>query len=273
MQEPSLFVAFIAGLISFLSPCVFPLIPVYIGYLSGAALATARGGSSGAVAGSSGGAATATMSSTSARWIVMAHALVFMLGFTFIFGVVIGGLAGSLSFALKEKVDVLQRIMGVVLLVFGLHMIGLINIRWLDYTRRLDIRPSSNLGYLRSLLVGMAFAIGWTPCTSVQLGLIFTLALNGEPGKAWVPFLVYSLGLGVPFLVAAMAMGQVSGFLKKLMRRTYSLKIGRWTAIDQVNIVSLVSGAVLIIMSLLILTNSLTLLTSLFPTIDLPNNL
>lgn len=270
MEVPNIFIAFLAGLISFLSPCVFPLIPVYIGYLSGAALATARGGSSASVGGA---AATATMSSTSARWIVMAHAFIFMLGFTLIFGVVIGGLAGSLSFALKDKVDVLQRIMGVVLLIFGLHMIGLINIRWLDYTKRLDIRPSSSLGYLRSFLVGMAFAIGWTPCTSVQLGLIFTLAVNGDPGKAWVPFLAYSLGLGIPFLLAAMAMGQISGFLKRIMRRTYSLKIGRWTAIDQVNIVSLVSGVVLIAMALLILTNSLTLLTSLFPTIDLPSNL
>lgn len=268
MQTPNLVLAFLAGLLSFLSPCVFPLIPVYIGYLSGAALPAARG-----TVTTTGNVGVVTMSSTGARWVVVAHTLMFMLGFTLIFGVVLGGIAGALSAQLREWLPAIQRVMGVLLLIFGLHMVGLLHIPWLDYTKRMNLRPSSSAGYLRSLLVGIAFAIGWTPCTSLQLGLIFTLATNGRPEQAWIPFMIYSLGLGIPFLLAALALGQIAGPIKRLMRRVYTFKMGKWTVIDQVNIVSLVGGVVLLIMAVLILTDKITLLTSLFPTLDLPNNL
>lgn len=259
MEAPSLLIALFAGLISFLSPCVLPLVPAYIGYMSGSALAVARGGE----AVSTGG--TATMSSSSARWVVMGHALLFVLGLTIVFVVLIGGLAGTFSFLLKEKKLVLQQVMGVMLVIFGLHSIGAINIPFLNYTRRLDVRPSANLGYARSFLIGLGFGVGWTPCVGPTLGAIFTLALNGKESQAFLPSLAYSLGLGIPFLLTAMAMGRVSAGLKKLTRRSYSLRLGSRTIIDQVNIISLVSGILLIGMGLLVFTNSLTVLTALAP--------
>lgn len=257
IEAPSLFLALFAGIVSFLSPCVLPLVPAYIGYMSGSALTAARGGVS------SGGAST--VSSASARWVVMAHALLFVLGLTLVFVIVIGGLAGTFSYLLREQKTILQRVMGALLIVFGLHSIGLINIPFLNYTRRLDIRPVASLGYLRSFLIGMGFAIGWTPCIGPTLGAIFTMAANGREGQAFLPALAYSLGLGIPFLLTALAMGQISAGLKRLTRHSYSLKIGRFTFIDQVNIISLVSGILLIMMGLLIFTNALTILTTFAP--------
>jgi cytochrome c-type biogenesis protein len=253
----NLFVAFIAGLVSFLSPCVLPLVPVYIGYLSGPAVM-------GAVAGAGSGG-TVAMSASAARWRVMLHALLFVVGFSLIFVVVIGGLAGALSDVLREHRRLVQYIMGAMLIVFGLHMLSIINISFLNYTRRLDVRPADNLGYLRSFLIGMGFGIGWTPCIGPTLGLMFTLALNNQQAEAFPLFLAYSLGLGIPFLLAGLAMGQISGALKKLTRRTYSLKIGGWTAVDHVNIISIVSGLLLIVVGLLVFTNTMTILNQIAP--------
>ncbi len=267
MEAPSLFLALVAGLVSFLSPCVLPLVPAYIGYMSGSTLAAARGGAGlqTSTAGAGAGAGGTTMSSSAARWIVMLHALLFVIGLTIVFVVVIGGLAGTFSFLLREKKSLLQHIMGVLLILFGLHTIGVINIPFLNYTRRLDVRPSGNLGYLRSLLIGMGFGIGWTPCVGPTLGAIFTLALNGKESQAFMPALAYSVGLGIPFLLTAMAMGRVSAGLKRITRRSYSLRLGGYTLIDQVNVVSLVSGALLVMMGLLVFTNALTLLNAVFP--------
>lgn len=258
MEVPSLLIALFAGVVSFLSPCVLPLVPAYIGYMSGSALSAARGSGP-----SQGGAAT--MSSSLARWVVLAHALLFVIGLSIVFVVVIGGLAGTFSYLLKEKKLILQQVMGVLLVVFGLHAIGVINIPFLNYTRRLDYRPAGNLGYLRSLLIGVGFGIGWTPCVGPTLGAIFTLALNGRESEAFMPALAYSLGLGIPFLVAAMAMGRISAGLKRLTRRSYSLQVGDKTIIDRVNVVSLVSGLLLIMMGVLVFTNSLTILTAIAP--------
>lgn len=259
MESPTIWVAFLAGLLSFLSPCVLPLVPAYIGYLGGSALTVARGtavGTAGVAAGTGGQAA---MTQTTARWIVMANAALFVIGFTIVFAM-IGNLAGALSTLLYENKRTLQYIAGGMLFIFGLHMIGLIRIPFLDYTRRLDVRPAQNLGYVRSFLIGLGFGVGWTPCIGPTLGLIFTMALNGNTNEAFLPFIAYSLGLGVPFLITAMAMGRISGVLKRLTRRSYTLKAGNWTIIDQVNIVSLVSGALLIVMGLLVFFNAVTLL-------------
>jgi cytochrome c-type biogenesis protein len=261
MEPPSLFVAFAAGLLSFLSPCVFPLVPAYIGYLSGSVVVSARSGAT------SGG--TVAISTATARWIAITHSLAFVLGFTVIFVVVFGSLAGALSELLRAHRAIIQQIMGIIVIIFGLNTIGIIRLQFLDYTRRLELHPSRNLGYARSFLIGTAFAIGWTPCIGYWLGIIISLAMNGQPDRAFLPFLAYSIGLGIPFLVAGMAMGQISSGLKRLTRRMYSFKLGNWTVIDQVNIVSLVSGIILIVMGLLIATNSMAFLAQFGPTIDL----
>ena len=270
IEAPSLFIALIAGTFSFLSPCVLPLVPAYIGYLSGASLPAARAGSSGPGAGSrvaAGNAATsaATVANPHARWVVMAHALLFVLGLTLVFVVVIGGMAGAFSYLLREQKVLLQKVMGVLLVVFGLHMVGIINIPFLNYTRRMDLRPATNLGYLRSFLIGAGFGIGWTPCIGPTLGAIFTLAVNGQESQAFLPALAYSMGLGIPFLLTALALGRVSAGLKRLTRKSFSLKLGNWSVIKSVDLISLLSGILLIIMGVLVFTNSLAILTSLAP--------
>lgn len=327
MQTPTLLAAFLFGLVSFLSPCVFPLIPAYIGYLSGPAVmagrgdkrsgaarpggrmgpdgrplarrptedangpaTTARSVAAGAGAtpmpvAASGGAAVASPPVAapavarprpfswrrffaSPRWVVFAHALLFVVGFSFVFVVVIGGLAGQLSYFLQDNKRWVQYISGAVLVVFGLHSVGLIRIPFLDYTRRLDVRPSQNLGYFRSLLIGLGFGAGWTPCVGGPLTAMFTLALNEQQAAAFPLFLAYSLGLGIPFLIVALALGQVSKWLKRVTRRTFTIKLGNWTAIDQVNIISFVSGILLIIMGYLVFTNALTILSTFAPLIE-----
>lgn len=249
MEAPTLFIAFLAGFLSFLSPCVLPLVPAYIGYMSGSATRQVRTGS---VAG-------AAVVTSSARWIVMAHALMFVIGFTLVFAV-LGNLVGAAKGFFFDYREVIQRSMGVLLIVFGIFMVGVVNIPFLNYTRRLDIRPASNLGYLRSFLIGLGFGVGWTPCVGPTLGLIMTLALQGREGEVMFPFLAYSLGLALPFLATALAMGRISAILKKLTRRSFSLKIGGWKIIDEVNVVSLVSGLLLIIMGVLIAFDWLKLL-------------
>jgi cytochrome c-type biogenesis protein len=201
------------------------------------------------------------MSTAAARWAVMLHALLFVIGLIFVLVVVVGGLAGAFSFFLREHRRTMQYIFGALLIVFGLHMMGAINIPFLNYTRRLELRPAENLGYLRSLLIGMAFGIGWTPCIGPVLTGIFGLSSSGEQGQAFVLFLAYGLGLGLPFLVAAAAMGRISGWLKKITRRSLTIKIGGWTVLRQVNLVSLISGLLLVFMGGLIFTNWLTILT------------
>lgn len=258
MESPTLFVALLAGLVSFLSPCVLPLVPAYIGYLSGSALQTARG-----VQPAGGGAAA--MSTGSARWVVMAHALLFVLGFSIVFIIVIGSMAGALSIFFRQNIRLIQQVMGVLLVVFGLHMVGAINIPFLNYTRRLELRPDSNLGYLRSFFIGLGFGLGWTPCIGPTLGLILTMSLNGQVGEAFLPAIAYSLGLGIPFMITALAMGQISAGLKRLTRRSFSLRIGKLTLINDVNIISLVSGLLLILMGILIFINALAMLAALAP--------
>lgn len=291
MEAPSLLIALLAGLFSFLSPCVLPLIPAYIGYISGSALAVARktpaesgrisplstaGSVSGGVLTTSSTTrpansgtlrlhGTSAISTTSARWVVMGHAAMFVLGLTLVFVLVIGGMAGALSYLLKGNIRIIQQIMGVLLVIFGLHMIGIINIPFMNYTRRMDIRPSTNLGYVRSLMIGMAFGVGWTPCVGPTLGAILTLSINGNTDQAFMPALAYSLGLGIPFLLTALAMGRVSSVLKRITRKSYTLKVGSWTVIDHANIISLVSGLLLVMMGVLVSTNALTLLTALAP--------
>jgi cytochrome c-type biogenesis protein len=209
------------------------------------------------------------------RWMTVTHAIVFVLAFSLVFAV-IGGVVGSFRdvflgynplFPTTTNRRILEYIMGALLVVFGLHMIGLINIPFLNYERRLGdkLRPGATLSYARSFLIGLGFGIGWTPCVGPTLGLIFGLAINGQEGQAVLPFIAYSIGLGVPFIAAALAMGQISTFLKKVTRRGYSLRIGNWKAIDRVNVVSLVSGLLLVVMGVFIFTDLVTLLAPNLP--------
>jgi len=198
ISQISVGLAFLAGLASFLSPCVFSLVPAYVGYLGGLAV-----GAPGAVAGKSN------------RWITFSHGLAFVLGFSIVFVLlgVAAAFAGGLLYDLRNW---LAKIGGIVVIVFGLHMIGVFHLPFLAYDTRIQQAPDPKWGYLSSVLMGVFFSAGWSPCVGPVLGTILTLAINGGSISLGVMLLsAYSIGLAIPFLAAALGIGWVTTMLKK----------------------------------------------------------
>ena len=188
--------AFLAGLASFLSPCVFSLVPAYIGYLSGRA---------------AGGEVT----EGSNRWVTFTHGLAFVLGFSVVF-VVLGVATSAFGSLLYDLRYILAKVGGIVVVVFGLHMIGLFRIPFLEYDTRVQKLPDPKWGYLSSALLGVFFSVGWSPCVGPVLGAILTLALNGGSVSQGASLLsAYSAGLAIPFLGAALGIGWVTATLRK----------------------------------------------------------
>jgi cytochrome c-type biogenesis protein len=190
-------VAFSAGLFSFLSPCVLPLFPSYVSFITGMSV----------------GDLTADLTGA-ARRRVMLHALAFVLGFSLVFV----GLGASFSAAgqfLLDYRDVIRRVGGVLIVVFGLYIAGVLKVGMFGRTAQLQIREKP-AGYLGSLAVGITFAIGWTPCVGPILGAILSLAGTAETVQRGIGLLVaYSAGLGVPFLLSAVALGSFLRFFKR----------------------------------------------------------
>jgi cytochrome c-type biogenesis protein len=190
-------VAFSAGLLSFVSPCVLPLVPAYIGNLAGA----------GATAGGVGEVS---------RRRTFSHAVAYVLGFGVIF-TALGASSGLVGNVLQDNLETLQKIAGVALIVMGLHLTGVIKIPALYRTVGFDAGAGRKIGYGRSFLVGSSFAIGWVPCIGPILGGILTLA--GTSASAWTGtylLLFYSLGLGIPFLLTGLAVSDASAFFRKI---------------------------------------------------------
>ena len=190
----SVWLAFLAGLASFLSPCVFSLVPAYVGYLGGR---------------------SAGAGDHPNRWLTFSHGLAFVFGFSVVFVIlgVAASFAGGLLYDLRFW---LAKIGGIVVIIFGLHMIGVFHIPFLAYDTRVQQAPDQKLGYLSSALMGVFFSAGWSPCVGPVLGAILTLALNGgsiSQGVALLSF--YSAGLAIPFLLAALGIGWVTTILKK----------------------------------------------------------
>lgn len=214
-------IAFVGGLLSFLSPCVLPLVPSYLGFITGLTFDEMTG----------------------RRRIAMVHAVLFVLGFTLIF-LIFGASATALGRSLKYYEVWFQRVGGALIILFGLYCLGVLRLGFLDREARvhLDRKP---LGYLGSVLVGMAFAAGWTPCIGPILGGILTLAATQDDmGRGMVLLASYSLGLAVPFLAAAFA---VETFLDWFQRFRKHL---RW--------IQRVSGVLLVFVGILLMTGQFT---------------
>ena len=219
--------AIAAGLLSFFSPCVLPMVPIYIGYLSGAAV-TPEG-------------------IVSARRDAVLHAMAFVLGFTLIFIAIWSAL--SVLTVIFTKTD-LAHIGGVILLIFGIHFIGIIRIPFLYQEARVEVRNRA-LGYPTSLLTGMAFAAGWTPCIGPTLSGVIALAT--QENTVWQGtglLLAYAAGLGIPFLLTAFALGSATKWLKKFSPHLRKIEIA--------------SGVLLILMALLLLSDKFQLINSYF---------
>jgi cytochrome c-type biogenesis protein len=224
MNEPATLgfvVAFAAGLLSFLSPCVLPLVPSYVGFLTGMTLPEVTG----------------------RRRVALTHALLFVGGFSLIF-ILLGASATALGRALNFYQVWLQRVGGVLIILFGLVCLGVFNLRLFSQERRFHLERKP-VGYLGSLLVGMAFAAGWTPCIGPVLGAILGLAATSADVSRGVGLLaVYSAGLALPFLIAAVA---VDSFLDWFQRFRRFLP---W--------VMRISGVMLVFVGILLLTGEFT---------------
>jgi len=194
----SIGLAFVAGLASFLSPCVFSLVPAYVGYLGGRAV---------------GGEA-----SENNRFITFTHGLAFVLGFSVVF-ITLGVAASAFGKLLFDLQFWLAKIGGIIVIVFGLHMIGVFRIPFLEYDTRVQQLPDRKWGYLSSAMMGVFFSAGWSPCVGPVLGAILTLTFNGGSISSGISLLsAYSAGLAIPFLLAALGLGWVSITLRKYGR-------------------------------------------------------
>jgi cytochrome c-type biogenesis protein len=198
VSEPAslgLFVAFAAGLLSFLSPCVLPLVPSYIGFLTGMSLPEMAG----------------------RRRVALLHALLFVLGFSLVF-MVLGASATALGRPLNYYQQRLQRIGGVLIILFGLVCLGVIRAPFLTQEHRLQMEQKP-VGLLGSALVGMAFGAGWTPCIGPVLGAILGLAATTQDlSRGLLLLAVYSAGLAVPFLLAAAALDAFLDWFQRFRR-------------------------------------------------------
>lgn len=228
VENITLLAAFFAGLLSFISPCVLPLIPVYLGYLSGSTL---------------------TGNTPPPRKLVFSHALLFVGGFTFIFVVVFGIPAGFLGGLLGTFSQYLVWVGGIIMILFGLHTIGFITIPLFNMQKRLEYGQNQAPGYVRSTIIGMTFAAGWTPCIGPLLGAILTLAIQGQNvEKAMFYLFVYSMGLAIPFLVTAWMLTTATRRLKLLHQH--------------MQLIERVSGIFLILIGVLLVTGTMTILNT-----------
>ncbi|KAF0107933.1 MAG: cytochrome c-type bioproteinis protein [Anaerolineaceae bacterium] len=227
--------ALIAGLASFLSPCVLSLVPAYVGYLGG----RAAGGES----------------ASANRWVTFTHGLAFVLGFSAVF-ILFNVIASALGSLLSDIRFILEKIGGLVVIIFGLHMIGVFRIPFLEYDIRVHNPVDRRWGYFSSFLMGIFFSAGWSPCVGPVLSAIVALSLRGgSVVQGALLGVVYSAGMAIPFLLAALGIGWVTVILRR-----YN-KVMRVTEI--------VMGALLVIVGLLLVMGWLNLIASFFPTVNL----
>jgi cytochrome c-type biogenesis protein len=230
-ENVTFLIAFAAGVLSFASPCCLPLVPVYIGHMVAVSAETGR---------------------TSRRLVSFTHAAAFVAGFSIIF-VGFWVSIGVLGFFALDNARYLREIGGAVLIFMGLHLLGVINIGFLnrDYAVSHDAGNGGPPGYPRSLIIGMSFAAGWTPCIGPVLGSIIGLAIiEDEVAKGALMLTAYSAGLGVPFLIMALAVEQISAGLKRIRPVLAAVPV--------------MSGGLVVAVGLLMLTNNMIRLNQYF---------
>ena len=232
MVEISIIVAFIGGLVSFLSPCMLPIIPGFLTYLAGTSLGESQ----------------------SKRKDIFLNSLFFVLGFSLIFAI-LGVLLNSILATVAYDVQVwLARIGGGIIIFFGLYLVGLIQIPFLEREYKFKVGGKFKSKYLTSFLFGSALAAGWTPCVGVAFGSILGIAAI-KPGIAFYLLLSYSIGLGVPFLLVGLFTSQASNFIAKVTIR-YA---------DLFKYINIIFGIILIALGILAFTQNLNLIANFEP--------
>lgn len=225
----SFFGAFFAGLLSFLSPCVLPLIPSYITYITGLSFADLQ----------------EEHPAHKVRQQTVIHSLMFIAGFTIVF-VLLGASATFIGGFLQEHMALIRKVGGVLIIIFGIHVTGLVPIHALLGEKRVSIQRKP-AGYLGSLLVGLAFAAGWTPCIGPILASILMVAATEDTVYHGIALLLtYSMGLAIPFFLSALAMHKFLVLFNRFKKH--------------IRIFEIVTGLFLIVVGVMIFTNYLTVL-------------
>jgi cytochrome c-type biogenesis protein len=236
VSSVSFFGAFVAGLVSFLSPCVLPLIPAYLSFLTGLTvteLSEATGGDSSAPPEAIG----------PSRLDIVVPSLLFVAGFSIVF-VGLGATASVLGHFLLDYRQTIEKVAGLVVIAFGILMLQIVRVPWLYGEARMDLGKARTFGRGAAVVMGMAFAAGWTPCVGPILGTILALAgSTGDALRGAALLLAYSAGLGVPFVLVAVLFGRVSPLLAWLNRHAL--------------VISRVAGALLILVGVLIFSGRL----------------
>jgi cytochrome c-type biogenesis protein len=230
MENVSLLAAFVAGLLSFISPCVLPLVPGYLSFVSGVTIDDMRAGTGAAVA---------------SRRRVLLASTAFVLGFSVVF-IALGASASAIGQFVMSRLTLLGKVAGVILIVFGLHTMGILKVRWLYKEKRLQTR-SHPAGPLGAFVVGLAFGFGWTPCIGPILAAILAVAAAQNTVAQGVQLLaVYSMGLGVPFLLTSVAVNRFFAAFAHVRRYFHAIEIA--------------SGALMIGIGVLIFSNRFTII-------------
>jgi len=222
MVEITIIAAFIAGIVSFLSPCVLPLIPAFLGYLSGTSLEEAKRGQ---------------------RFKIFTVAVFFVLGFSVVFsllGVLLNTVLEAISFQVLQW---LGYVGGIIIIIFGLYIVGLVKIKFLEREHKLTVKKKFSNKYFTAFVFGAAFAVGWTPCVGAILGAVLALSIT-QPGIAFGLLLAYSIGLGIPFLL----LGAFSTEALRLISRSERF----------LKYFNIVVGILLIILGILVFTQQLS---------------
>lgn len=221
-NEIGLLVAFGAGFASFVSPCVLPLVPAYLSFMSGVSLNDIKGRGAGKMRE------------------VFAASLAFVLGFSLVF-IALGASATALGQKLLGALPVLARVAGVLIIIFGIHMTGLVRIPFLAYERRFQAGGGGR-GLASAFVMGLAFAFGWTPCIGPILAAILAVAANADTvGQGVLLLGAYSAGLGIPFLLSGLFLNAFYGFFGRIQNHFHKIEI--------------VSGVVLILVGVLLVSN------------------
>lgn len=226
MLEIGILSAFVAGILSFISPCVLPLVPVYLGIMTRNTIYKNE------------------KLKSSDRVYAFLNSLLFVLGFSIVF-IALGSTAAFFGKLLKNYLSIIGRVGGAVLIVFGLHYVGLFKIPFLNLEKRMQMPSTLKTGYLWSFLFGIIFSFGWVPCVGMILSAILMLAGRMDTFLQGILLLViYSAGLGLPFILTSIFISFFSNFLKKINRH--------------LNIISIISGIFLIILGIVFLLDIMT---------------
>jgi len=233
MFEVSIISAFAAGFLSFISPCILPLVPVYISLMS--AKAAFRPDKN---------------VKFSDKLFLFFNSLFFVLGFTIIF-VALGSTATLMGNLLKDYSNIIARVGGGLLIIFGLNYIGLFKIPFLNFEKKFNIPESAKFNYLGSLLIGIIFAFGWVPCVGMILSAILMLASRLDTLWQGISLLLaYSLGLGIPFIIFSIFLSLFTKFFQRINKH--------------MKVINIISGILLIIMGIVFITGSMTKAVSFF---------